>query len=130
MATQMYRTKPSSRGWGTVDLSTAANGQSTPFNIGGCTLCAVQMSAAWDTANIGFRGSVDGTTTNLADLHATDGTFLTYATSAAYMTVFDPAFFAGMQLLQIVSETSAGVAVAQTAARVLKVSFAEYAEAD
>lgn len=129
MATQLFRSKPSSRGFATVDLSTAANGQSSTLNISGLTLCNVQMSTAWDTANIGFQGNVDGST-SFFDLHAVDGTFLTYATSANFMTVFDPAQFAGVQFLRVVSETSAGVAVAQTAARVLKLGLAEVVQAD
>lgn len=129
MATQLFRPKPSSRGFATVDLSTAANGQSSAINISGLTLSCIQMSTAWTTANIGFQGNVDGST-SFFDVHDTAGNFLTYATSASYMLVFDPAPFIGLQLIKLVSESSAGVAVAQTAARVLKLGLSEVVAAD
>ena len=129
MATQLFRSKPTSRGFATVDLSTAANGASSTINISGLTLSCIQMSTAWDTANIGFQGNVDGST-NFFDVHDTAGNFLTFATSANFMVAFDPAQFAGLQLIKLVSESSAGVAVAQTAARVLKLGLAEYVKAD
>lgn len=129
MATQLYRSKPSSRGFATVDISTAADGVSSAINISGLTLCCIQMSTGWDTANIGFKGNVDGST-NYFDVHDTAGNFLTYATSANYLLTFDPAVFAGIQNLKLVSETSAGVAVAQTKAMVLKLGLAEVVQAD
>lgn len=129
MTTQVYRSKPSSRGFATVDISTAANGASSAINISGLTLSCIQMSTAWDTANIGFQGNVDGST-NFFDVHDTAGNYLTYATSAGYLLAFDPAPFSGLQLLKLVSESSAGVAVAQTAARVVKLGLSEYVMAD
>jgi hypothetical protein len=83
------------------------------------------MATAWTGANIGFQGNVDGST-SFFDLHNTDGSYLTYATSANFMVAFDPSVFAGVQLLRLVSESSNGVAVAQTAARVIKLGLAEY----
>lgn len=129
MATQMFKGKPSSRGYCTVDLSTVATGVSSPINITGLTLSSIQMSTGWDTANIGFQGNVDGST-NFFDIHDSAGNFLTFATSANFMTVFDPAQFVGMQLIKLVSETSAGVAVAQTVARVIKLGLSEVVAAD
>lgn len=125
MATQMFKGKPSSRSFATVDLSTVGTGVSSPINITGLTLSCIQCSTAWTVANLGFQANVDGST-NFFDLHDTAGNFLTYATSANFLTVFDPSVFAGVQLLKLVSETSAGVAVAQAAARVIKLGLAEY----
>lgn len=129
MATQIFKGKPSSRSFCTVDLSTIATGVSSPINITGLTLCNIQMPSAWTGANIGFQGNVDGST-SFFDLHDTAGNFLTYATSANFMVVFDPAPFASLQLLKLVSETSAGVAVAQTVSRVIKLGLAEVVAAD
>lgn len=130
MATQMFKGKPSSRGYATVDISTAANGQSAAaVNITGLTLCSIQMSTGWDTANLGFQGNVDGST-SFFDLHDSSGNFLTFTTSANFMVGFDPAQFAGVQLLKLVSETSAGVAVAQSVTRTIKLGLAEYVAAD
>lgn len=121
--------KPSSRAFASVALSTAADGVSESVNITGLTLCAVQMSTAWTDARIGFNASINGST-NFYPVYDTNGDPLTYATSANRVVVFDPAVFSGIQRLQIVSETSAGVAVAQGAARTLILGLAEYVEAN
>lgn len=124
MATQMYRGRPSNRGFATVDISTAADGISSPINISGLTLASIQMSTAWTDAGIGFRGCVDGTT-NYQPVYNTAGDFLTYQTSANRVVSFDPAVFVGLQTIQLVSQTTAGVAVAQAAARVVKLGLSE-----
>ena len=121
--------KPSSRTFAVVDMSTAADGVSDSVNITGLTLSSIQMSTAWTDAGIGFKGNVDGST-NFFEVRNTAGDFLVYQTSASRVVAFDPAPFAGLQLLQLVSETTAGVAVAQGAARVLKLGLAEYVMAD
>lgn len=129
MATQMFKGKPSSRAYATVDLSTAADGVSSSINITGLTLSSIQMSTAWTTAAIGFQGNVDGST-DFYPVTNSAGDHLTFTTSASRVVAFDPAQFAGLQLLQLVSETTAGVAVAQAAARVIKLGLAEYVQAD
>jgi len=129
MATQLFRSKPSSRGYATVDLSTAADGVSRSINISGLTLSSIQMSTAWTDATIGFQASVDGST-NYYPVYNTAGDHLTYLTSANRVVVFDPLIFAGLQHIQLVSKTTAGVAVAQAAARTLVIGLAEVAQAD
>lgn len=121
--------KPSSRSFGTVDISTGATGVSDVINITGLTLSSIQMSTGWDAANIGFQGNVDGST-NYYPVYDVNGNFLTYPASASRVIAFDPAPFAGLQVLRLVSESSAGVAVAQTATRTIKLGLAEYVEAD
>jgi hypothetical protein len=53
------------------------------------------------------------------DVKNSNGDFLTYQTSASQILVFDPAQLAGIQKLQLVSCTTAGVAVNQGALRSL-----------
>lgn len=121
--------KPSSRTFAVVDMSTAADGASDTINLTGLTLSAIQMSTDWTDARIGFKGSVDGST-NFYDVYDTSGNFLTYATSASRILLFDPSTFAGLERLKLVSETSAGAAVAQGATRVLKLGLSEFVEAN
>lgn len=129
MATQTFRPKPSSRGFSVVEMSTAADGVSDSINVSGLTLSSIQMSTAWTDAGIGFQGNVDGST-NFFPVFNTLGDHLVFQTSASRMVAFDPAQFAGLQLLQLVSKTTAGVAVAQAAARTLKLGLSEYVKAD
>ena len=121
--------KPSSRTYAAISLTTAADGVSEEVNITGLTLSCVQMSTAWTSANIGFQASVDGST-NFYPVYNTLGDHLTYPTSASRIVAFDPAQFAGLQRLKLVSETSAGVATAQAATRALVLGLSEYVEAN
>jgi len=127
--TKPIHPKPSSRTYASVTITTEADGLSEAVDLTGLTLSCVQMSTAWTGAQIGFQGSVD-LSTNYYDIYNTDGDFLTYDTSASRIVVFDPAVFAGIQRLKLVSESSAGVAVAQTAERVLVLGLSEYVEAN
>lgn len=124
-----HNPKPSSRSFGTVVVSTAADGLSDAINITGLTLSCIQMSTAWTDAGIGFQGNVDGST-NYYNVYNTAGDFLVYQTSASRMVAFDPAPFAGLQWLKVVSETTAGTAVAQAAERTIKLGLSEYVEAN
>lgn len=108
----------------TVQISTAADGVGDSINITGLKLSSIEMSTAWTAANIGFKASLDGT--NYYPVYDTSGNFLTYPTSASRVVAFDPAVFSGFDHLQLVSETSAGVAVAQAAARTLRLGLVEY----
>ncbi|MNP65070.1 hypothetical protein D3C76_1606280 [compost metagenome] len=78
----------------------------------------MQITSNWTTAALGFKSNCDGST-NFYPVKDSLGNFLTYACSAAQVLVFDAAPFAGLQKLQLVSCTTAGVAVAQNAARSL-----------
>lgn len=126
MATPPVNPKPSSRTYASVNLSTAADGTSDSINITGLTLSCIAMSTAWSSAGLGFKASIDGST-NFYPVYDTAGNFLTYATSANRVVVFDQAVFAGIQRLQLVSQTTAGVAVAQAAARTLTLGLAKRA---
>lgn len=121
--------KPSSRSYASISLSTAADGVSEEINLTGLTLSCVQMSTAWTDAAIGFQASVDGST-NFYPVYNSVGDHLTYPTSASRVVAFDPAQFSGLQRIKVVSETTAGVAVAQAAARTLILGLSEVVKAD
>lgn len=116
--------KPSSRTHASITLTTAADGVSEEINLTGLTLSCISMSSAWTSAAIGFQASVDGST-SFYPVYNVLGNHLTYPTSANRVVAFDPAVFFGIQRLKLVSETSAGVAVAQTAARTLVLGLSE-----
>lgn len=127
--TSPLRPKPTSRSFASVTITTAADGLSEAVNISGLTLCSVQMPTAWTDARIGFQASVNGSS-DYYPVFNTTGDNLTYPTSASRVVAFNPAEFAGIERLKLVSETSAGVAVAQAAARTLVLGLAEYVTAD
>ncbi|WP_332820466.1 hypothetical protein [Pseudomonas sp.] len=116
--------KPSSRTFASIVMTTAADGTSEAVDVSGLVLCAVQMSTAWTAARIGFQASIDGST-NYFNLHNSAGSFLTYAAGTNRIVALDPTVFFGVQRIKLVSETSAGVAVAQAAARTLVLGLAE-----
>lgn len=116
--------KPSSRTHAAIALTTAANGVSGEINLTGLTLATIQMSTAWTAAAIGFQASVDGST-NYHPVYNSAGNHLTFPTSANRVLAFDPGQFFGIQRLKLVSETTAGVAVAQAAARTLILGLSE-----
>lgn len=115
--------RPSNRTHLTATISTAADGLSETVNLTGHTLSAIQMSTAWTAAHIGFNVLIGDSTTH-HPLYNTTGNHLTYPTSANRVISFDPAVFAGIQKLQLASKTTAGVAVAQAAARLITLSLA------
>lgn len=120
----VLRPRPSNRTSATVSLTTAADGASEQINLTGLTLAGVLMPASWTDARIGIQASIDGST--FTSVFNTAGDQLTYVTSANRMMTFDNTDnFAGLQLIKIVSETSAGVAVAQAAVRTLKLVLSE-----
>lgn len=120
----VLRPRPSNRTTASISLSTAADGASEQINLTGLTLAGVLMPAAWTDARIGIQASIDGST--FTSVFNTAGDHLTYLTSANRMMTFDNTDnFAGLQLIKIVSETSAGVAVAQAAGRTLKLVLSE-----
>lgn len=115
--------KASNRTFGTVDISTNAAGTSDVINVTGLTISSIQMSTDWTDAAIGFNGNVDGST-NYYPVYNSAGDHLTYLTSASRMVAFDPAQLSGLQVIQLVSKTTAGVAVAQAATRTIKLGLA------
>ena len=120
----VLRPRPSNRTTASISLSTAADGASEQINLTGLTLAGVLMPASWTDARIGLQCSIDGST--FTSVFNTAGDHLTYLTSANRMMTFDNTDnFAGLQLIKIVSETTAGVAVAQAAVRTLKLVLSE-----
>jgi hypothetical protein len=112
-----------------VDITTAADGLSDVVNLTGLTLSAMQTSTDWSAAVIGFQGNVDGST-NYYNFYDKDGNLYYHTVGANRMVIFDPAVFAGVQTLRLISETTAGVAVAQAVVRTIKLGLSEYVIAD
>lgn len=130
MATPPIHPKPSSRTFASVTVTTAADGTSDVVDLTGLTLSSIQVtSVGWTDARIGFKASVDGTTV-LFDVFDSAGNNLTFPATASRVIAFDPWQFAGVQKLQLVSETTAGVAVAQAAERLVKLGLSAVVEAD
>lgn len=120
----VLRPRPSNRTSATVSLSTAADGASEQINLTGLSLSGILMPASWTDARIGLQCSIDGST--FTPVYNTAGDHLTYLTSANRLMTFDNTDnFAGLQLIKIVSETTAGVAIAQAAVRTLKLVLSE-----
>lgn len=124
-----FHPKPSSRSFGTVVISTAAAAVSDVINLTGLTLSSIQTSTDWTAADIGFKGNVDGST-NYYPMFGSTGDRLTFVATASQMLVFDPARFAGVQVLQLTSQATDGTPVAQGVARTLKLGLSEYVEAN
>jgi len=114
----VLRPAASKRTSATITISTAADGASEAVNITGLSLAGVSMGSAWTDAKLGIQASIDGST--FQNVYNTAGDFLTYATSASRTVVFNPAETSGLQLIRLVSESSAGVATPQAATRTLK----------
>lgn len=119
----VQRPRPSNRSSATISLTTAADGASEQINLTGLKLVGISMPASWTDAKLGFQNSVDGST--FQSVYNTAGDHLTYSTSANRTVIFDPAVTVGLQLIKVVSETSAGVATAQAATRTLKLILSE-----
>lgn len=115
--------KPSPRTYANL---TIANGASVSdlVNITGHVITGIQTSSGWTTAVLGLVASIDGSTATMYPVKNSAGDFLTFQTSASQLLVFDPATLIGIQKLQLVSCTTAGVGVNQGAARSLVLSLA------
>lgn len=120
--------KPSSRTYASVVISTEATGESDSINITGLTLSSIETSTEWTAAAIGFKASIG--TTNLYQVCDIYGDALAYKTTAKRILAFDPAVFSGIQKLQLVSMTTAGVVVQQTSPRTFYLGLSEYVTAD
>ena len=110
--------RPSNRTSASITMSTTSTGEAEPVSLSGLSLSAVQISRSWTTASLGFKSNCDGST-NFDPVKDSLGNFLTYACSAAQVLAVDPALFAGLEKLVLVSMTTAGVGVAQNSARSL-----------
>lgn len=99
-----------------------ANGQSLTSEIdlgAGRVLCALDMPADWDAANLTFQASYNtgGTFDNVYDQFGTEKTVI--AAEDRFIPLDDPAFWMGVRYLKVRSGTS-GTAVNQTAARTIQ----------
>ena len=81
-------------------------------------LCAIDMPADWDAANLTFQASYNtgGTFDNLYDQYGTEKTVT--AAADRYISLDDPAFWLGVRYLKVRSGTAAS-AVNQNAARTI-----------
>lgn len=112
MATVFTQERAASlRTWCTLALSTNADGVTGAdiADLGGLSFCGMSLSSNSTDANYSFKGAVDST--NLQTLLTTTGGILTYGTTTAggmngRTVVFDPAPFAGIRFLQVVSGTT------------------------
>lgn len=110
----------SKREWPTLTITTTATGQSEVLSIGGATLSAVEMPAAWTAANLSFLASMDGT--NFRPVYGSTGNEVLFTVGAARIVTFDPAFWLGLQYLKLRSGTNAAP-VAQGASRTLRIAL-------
>lgn len=119
--------RPSSRTWGSVDISTAAAGTSDIFDVTGLTLSAIQMSTAWTQADLAFLGNTDGSTSMFALTNGTSsGGIKRYRVNANEVILVDPKDFHGIQKLQLTSIATGSTAVtAQAAARTVVLGLSE-----
>lgn len=118
MVTQPVNPRPGKITFVSVTISTNASGVSDSINLTGYALAGIQMSTAWTDAGIGYKNSVDGST-NFGDMYDATDTLLVYTTTANRFIIVDPVAQQGLNLFQLVSETTAGAAVAQAASRTL-----------
>lgn len=107
-----------------MTISTVASGVSDSVNLTGYTLVGFQMSTDWTDADIGFQVQAAGSTT-FYDVYGQTNSFLTFKTSANRFVAINPTSVRGFAFLQLVSETSAGVAVAQAASRTIQLALHE-----
>ena len=117
-ATGPMTPRPSNRTYATVQISTAADGLSDAINITGLHLTSIQMSTDWTAAAIGISASIDGST-NYYPVFGSTGDHLVFTTTANRVIALSPDLTCGLQFLQLVSETTAQVAVAQAATRTI-----------
>lgn len=113
---------PSYKSWGTVNLSTAADGMtgSDVIDLGGLALSGIDLSTAVSAScTYTFKGSVDSTA-NLHTVLTSSGAVLAYGSTTVSpqgtLITFDPAFWSGIRFLQLVSNTTSAAAPNATGA--------------
>ena len=86
-----------------------ANGQKlgTVITTEGLQLCGIMMPAAFTGANLTFYACSDATGANAQEIYNSAGV-VTYAVAAGRFIAINPADFAGVQFLQIRSDTNEG----------------------
>lgn len=113
---------PSFRTWGTLTLSTSADGVTGAdiLDCTGLTLNAMQPSTACSSAcTYTLKGSIDGSS-NLGNVLGSSGVLTAFGSTATdprgAVITFDPAFFAGLRFIQVVSNTTSAAAPNATGA--------------
>lgn len=114
---------PSERAFGTVALSTAADGEtgSDVLDMGGLSLAGIELSTVTGSSvcNYGFKGSPDSTA-NMRTLLNSTGSLLVFGTTTVSLLgrtmTFDPAQFAGLRMIQLISMTTSAAAPQVTGA--------------
>jgi len=98
--------------------ATIANGESLSpaIDLGGTSLIAIQMPAAWTAANLSLQVSHNGT--DFADLYGKDGSEYVIAAAANRAIQLAPADLAGARWIKLRSGVTA-TPVNQSAARTL-----------
>lgn len=106
------RRTPTQGGYGSVAISTNADGitGADVIDCGGLAFCGMEVSTASSDANYSFKGG--NTTGALQTLVNSTGDVITKGSTVAGVTpgktiLFDPAPFAGLRYIQIMSGTSA-----------------------
>ena len=117
--------RPSKRTLASLTFSTAADGLSDTVDITGYFLAGITMSTGWTDAAIGFKVCAEGST-NFIDLYTSTGDLSTIVTTANRAVVIPATNFLGFSRLQLVSETTAGVAVPQAASRSVQLALYTY----
>lgn len=118
--------RSSTRSHASVTITTAADGLSEVVDLTGLTLTSIQVtSVGWTAASIGFKATSIPGSTVLFPVFNSAGDNLTFPATASRVIAFDPAQFAGLQKIQLISETTAGSAVAQAAERLVILGLAK-----
>lgn len=106
---------PSGRAIATATVTTSTDGLSDVIDLGGGCLVSIETSTVgWTSADITFRGS-NQSSAAMRDIYS-NGTELTYATTASRAMTFPPEDLLGFRFIQLRSGTAAAP-VAQAAAR-------------
>lgn len=106
-----------------LDVVIALNGNlSGAAELKGSALVGIVMPAAWDTANLTFQASYDGTTYN--NVYDSSGNEVTVTAAASRFIQISPAAWSSVAYLKVRSGTS-GTPVTQTAARTIKLVVRE-----
>lgn len=107
---------PSYKTWGAVNLSTNTDGVTSAdiLDTGGLAISAIQPSTACSSAcTYTLRGSMDGSS-NVGAVYTSSGALYSFGSTAidprGAVFAFDPAFFAGLRFVQLVSNTTSAAA--------------------
>lgn len=124
---------PSYKTWGTVNLSTNADGITGAdyIDMTGYTLSALQPSTGCSSAcTYTLKGNADGTTV-FGALYTSSGALWSFGSTLidprGQMFSQDPAFFCGVRMLQVLSNTTSAAAPNATGAT-MKIILSAYGQ--